>query len=188
MTELAKRAPSPPTIRLATDTDVLPLAKVHIVSWRETYPGLLPDPVLARLSIADEAIRWQRTLDRPRAWGGAVAFVADQQGSIVGYGSCGEQRTLLLRDRGFTGEISELYVLRCAQRQGAGSGLMKAMAGALLERDHRGVSLWVLDKNMVARQFYESLGGVLIAEKRGSPVEVAYGWADFRRLLSSSAD
>src|SRR4029453_11623742 len=105
------------------------MAKVHITSWRETYPGMLPEPMLARMSIADEAIRWQRTLDRPRTWGGALAFVAEQDGVVVGYGACGEQRMQPLRDRGFSAEVGELYVLRSAQRQGAGSGLMKAMAG-----------------------------------------------------------
>jgi GNAT superfamily N-acetyltransferase len=185
--ELPKRASSAPEIRPATDADVLPMAKVHIVSWRETYPGMLPHPMLERLSIADEAIRWQRTLDRPRAWGGLITFVADQDGSIVGYGSCGEQRTVTLRERGFTGEIGELYVLRRAQRQGAGSGLMKAMAGALRERGHRALSLWVLEPNSAARRFYESLGGTPIAEKRASLIEVAYGWSDLGPLLSSRA-
>jgi ribosomal protein S18 acetylase RimI-like enzyme len=185
--ELAKCTPSALAIRLATDADVLPMAKVHIVSWRETYPGQLPDPMLARLSIADEAIRWQRMLDRPRARGRDIAFVAEQQGAVVGYGSCGEQRALLLRDRGFTGEICELYVLRRVQRQGAGSGLMKAMAGALIERGHRAMSLWVLDTNSIARRFYESLGGTSIAEKRAGLAEVAYGWTDLRRLLSGGA-
>ena len=188
MSEVAKHTPAQPTIRLATDADVLTMAKVHIASWRETYPGLLPDPMLERLSIADQAIRWQRMLDRPRARGQAVAFVADQHGSVVGYGTCGEQRTQLLRDRGFTGEITELYVLRCAQRQGAGSGLMKAMASALIGRGHRTLSLWVLDRNSVARRFYESLGGTPIAEKRARLVEVAYGWTDLRRLLSARSD
>jgi GNAT superfamily N-acetyltransferase len=152
------------------------MAKVHIVSWRETYPGLLPEPMLARLSIADEAIRWQRMLDRPRARGGNIAFVAEQEGSIVGYGSCGEQRSSALRGHGFTGEISELYVLRHAQRQGTGSGLMGAMSQALLERGHRAVCLWVLEENSAARRFYESLGGRLIAKKRSGLAEVAYGW------------
>jgi GNAT superfamily N-acetyltransferase len=161
------------------------MAKVHIVSWRETYPGLLPDPMLTRLSIADEAIRWQRMLDRPRAWGNAVSFVADQHGSVVGYGSCGEQRTRLLRNRGFTSEISELYVLRRAQRQGVGSGLMKAMATALIGRGHHAVSLWVLEQNTPARRFYETIGGMLIAEKRAALVEVAYGWSDLQTLISS---
>ncbi len=160
------------------------MAKVHIVSWRGTYPGLLPEPMLARLSIADEAIRWQRVLDRPRAWGGTIAFVAEQENEIVGYGSCGGQRTGPLRDAGFTGEVGELYVLRSAQRQGAGAGLMMAMADALADRGHRALSLWVLERNMAARRFYESLGGVLVAQKRGRIAELAYGWTDLRRLRS----
>ena len=187
MSALAKQSPSPTTIRPATDADVLAMAKVHIVSWRETYPGLLPEPMLAGLSIADQAIRWQRMLDRPRAWGGAIAFVADQDSSVVGYGSCGEQRTRALHDHGFTGEIGELYVLRNAQRQGAGSGLMKAMAGALFERGHRAMSLWVLEQNGPGRRFYERLGGTPVAEKRAGLAEVAYGWRDLRQLLSGRA-
>ena len=162
------------------------MAEVHITSWRETYPGLLPDPMLARLSIAQEAIRWQRTLDRPRAGGAATAFVAAQEDAIVGYGSCGEQRTELLREHGFTAEIGELYVLRCAQRRGLGSGLMKAMAAALLERGHHAMSLWVLEQNTPARDFYERLGGTQIAKKRGGLGEVAYGWANLRQLANQA--
>lgn len=183
MSEPAQRAPSAPSIRPAADADVLAMAKVHIASWRETYPGLLPEAMLARLSIAEEAIRWQRMLDRPGAWGGAISFVAEQDGEVVGYGSCGVQRTPVLRDRGFTGEIAELYLLRRAQRQGAGAALMTAMAGALLERGHRGASLWVLEQNAHARRFYERLGGALIAEKRDRLAEVAYGWSDLEQLL-----
>jgi GNAT superfamily N-acetyltransferase len=182
---LAQQRPEPPTIRPATDADVLAMAKVHIVSWRETYPGMLPEPMLARMSIADEAIRWQRLLDRPRAWGGAAAFVAELDGALVGYGSCGGQRTPPLMDAGFTGEVGELYVLQRAQRRGAGSGLMKAMAGALLERGHHAMSLWVLEQNSPARRFYESLGGVPIAKKRAGLAEVAYGWSDLGRCAWS---
>jgi GNAT superfamily N-acetyltransferase len=164
------------------------MAKVHITSWRETYPDMLPKPMLARMSIANEAIRWQRMLDRPRAWGGAISFVADRNGLVVGHGSCSEQRSRLLRERGFTGEINELYVLRSAQRLGAGSGLIKAMADALLERGHQAMSLWVLEQNKAARQFYEGLGGVAIAEKRAGLIEVAYCWPDLRLLASHAGD
>ena len=58
MSALAQRTLSPPpTIRRATDADVLAMARVHIVSWRETYPGMLPEPMLARMSIAATARR-----------------------------------------------------------------------------------------------------------------------------------
>ena len=73
--------------------------------------------------------------------------------------------------------MSELYVLRKAQRQGAGSRLMAAMARALFERGHRGDSLWVVEQNAPARQFYERLGGILIAKRRDGLAEVAYGWS-----------
>lgn len=162
------------------------MAKVHIVSWRETYPGILPDRMLARLSIAHEAIRWQRMLDGPPVSGPNFAFVADQQGSILGYGTCHDQRTGLLHDRGFTGEVSELYVLREAQGQGLGSGLMKAMASALLEHGHRAMSLWVLEQNSHARSFYERRGGKLIAQKRNDLSELAYGWSDLQSLVVQS--
>ena len=170
------------------DADVLPMAKVHIASWQETYVGILPDAMLARLSIANEAIRWQRMLDRPRVWGGAITFVADRDGSVVGYGLCGEQRNAFLRDRGFTGEICEIYVLRGAQGQGTGAALMKAMAGALRLRGHRAISLWALQPNEPARRFYEHLGGTPVAEKGGNPPEVAYGWSDLERLLSGGPE
>lgn len=164
------------------------MAKVHIASWRETYQGMLPEPMLARMSIVNEAIRWQRMLDRPGAWGGAISFVAEQDGLVVGYGSCGEQRGRLLRARGFTGEVSEIYVLRSAQGQGAGSGLMKAMGRALIERGHQAMSLWVLEQNKAARQFYEGLGGVAMAENRAALIEVAYGWPDLRLLATPACD
>ena len=164
---------------------MLPMAKVHILSWRETYPGLLPDRMLSRLSISDEAIRWQRMLDRAPLRGSTLAFVADQQGSILGYGTCHEQRMQVLHDRGFTSEISELYVLGKAQGQGLGSGLMKAMASALHTQGHRAMSLWVLEQNSRARSFYERRGGELIAQKKGNLFEVAYGWSDLQRLVES---
>lgn len=180
MSQPAKPTPPLPIVRLATDDDVLEMAKVHIASWRETYPGLLPEPMLAKLSVASEAIRWQRMLDHPRPLGGTLAFVADQEGEVVAYGSCNEQRTGPLHDRGITDEVSELYVLRRAQRQGAGSGLMIAMASALLERGHRAFGLWVLERNAPARLFYERLGGTLVAERRAGLAEVAYGWSGQR--------
>lgn len=162
------------------------MARVHIISWREAYPGILPDSMLAGLSIAKEAIRWQRMLDGPRPGRGSIAFVAAEEDTIVGYGSCGEQRTELLHDHGFTAEVGELYVLRCAQRRGVGSSLMKAMAAALVESGHDAMSLWVLEQNIRARGFYERLGGTQIAKKRSGLAEVAYGWTSLRRLANGA--
>ncbi len=159
------------------------MAKVHIASWRETYPGILPAPMLAGLSIVGEAIRWQRMFDRPQAWGNSLAFVAERDGAMVGYGSCGDQRSPDLHGHGFTAEITELYVLRTAQGQGVGTGLMAVMAVALRERGHRALSLWTLEANAPARHFYESRCGVPIARKPNRIPEIGYGWSDLERLV-----
>jgi len=104
----------------------------------------------------------------------------------VGYGSCGEQRCQELRAKGCTAEVSELYILRSAQRQGTGSNLMRAMAGALSKRGHRAMSLWVLEENEPARGFYERLGGTVIAERRGRLRELAYAWPALRQLATGT--
>jgi hypothetical protein len=51
--------------------------------------------------------------------------------------------------------------------------------------------LWVLEENEIARRFYESIGGTLIAQDRfelGGAVlsEVAYGWKDLNALRAIS--
>lgn len=177
-------AHSSPTIRLATNADVLGMAKVHILSWRETYPGLLPNTMLNKLSISDQAIRWQRLLDHPHRPNGSILYVADLLNEVIGYGSCGEQRSQQLHTKGFTAEVTELYVLRRAQRNGVGSNLLRAMAGALVKRDHRAMCLWVLEDNEPARRFYERLGGTKIAERRGRLREVAYAWPALQQLAT----
>lgn len=180
-------APAPPNVRPATGADVLGMAKVHILSWRETYPGLLPNAMLRGLSISNEAIRAQRLLDHPRGPGASILFVAELRGAVAGYGSCGEQRSQKLYAQGFTSEVYELYVLREAQGQGAGSGLLSAMAAELVKRGHHAMSLWVLEENEPARGFYERLGGGAIAERRGHLHEVAYAWPDLETLAAGNA-
>lgn len=37
-------------IREAIESDVEAIAHVHVASWRETYPGIMPQPILDSLS------------------------------------------------------------------------------------------------------------------------------------------
>lgn len=178
------------TIRSATKADAVPLARVHVASWRETYAGLMPEGVLAGLSVTERAERWLTALDRRDASDGPAVFVAELAGQVVGLASCGGQRTPALGAQGFTAEIGAIYVLRSAQGRGVGSDLMGAMAETLTDRGHRAASLWVLQGNVQARRFYERLGGEIVGHKEdrreGMTLdEVAYGWRGLHRLLVS---
>lgn len=169
------------TLRDAEPADAGAIATVHVAAWRETYAGLLPEEMLAGISVEAREAMWTRILANS---GGTLVFVAEDGGRVVGFGSCGDQRDQGLRDLGFTAEISAIYLLRPHQRQGLGAVMMRRMAHALAERGQEAGALWVLRENLAARRFYERLAGAVVAEKeeqrpQGTLFEVAYGW---RRL------
>ena len=102
-------------------------------------------------------------------------LVAEADGSVIGFASCGESR-----DATGEGELYAIYALPEAWGSGAGPALM---AAALEELRHSGfatASLWVLEDNPRARRFYEregwsSDGGRREEEFLGVPItEVRY--------------
>lgn len=173
------------TIRIATIDDAAELGKMHIASWRETYTGILPEGMLSSLSVPARIAKWQEILREPASVEATVVHVTEDDGNIIGFGSCGPQRTEELKGRGYAGEFSGIYVLRAFQRHGVGARLMSIMASDLASRGFNAASLWVLRDNAGARQFYERFGGQVVEERedvRGQVtlVELAYGWANLR--------
>lgn len=174
-------------IRPATTADAVALARVHVQAWQESYAGLLPDCVIAEHSVASRTLSWQRILGYAALPGGSFVCVAEMDGAVVGFGSCGAQRDIRLRGDGFTGEITALYVLRWAQGRGLGRGMMAVLARALAARGYGAVSLWVLEGNAPARGFYERLGGEVLGRRVEGRAElqvadVAYGWRGLGRF------
>ena len=157
-------------IRPARPQDAPAIARVHVVSWHETYPGLVPGWEIAARSYVDRLALWTRELGTPSR--GTAAFVAERDGAVVGFGLAGPQRMAALRDLGHTGEVWSLYVLRAAHGRGVGRALMEAMLGALADRGHASAALWVVTANPAA-QFYERFGGVRVMEGIDAPGGVA---------------
>ena len=167
-------------LRHAGPADAEALAQVHVQAWREAYVGQLPVAVLQGLDPAKRAAMWRDAMGQT-----AQVQLAIQNGNIVGFGASRPQSDAALP---FAGEISAIYVLRCAQRLGIGRRLMAAMAQDLLARSLPSASLWVMETNAPARRFYAELGGVEVARQARareghSAVSVAYGWDDVRILI-----
>ncbi len=167
-------------LRRATAGDAEALGAVHVQAWREAYSGIVPDTVLARLDPAQRAGMWRDGLAR-----GLAVQIAEQDGAIVGFSSCGKQRDTSLP---YSAEIHAVYVLRRAQRLGIGRALMAASAGDLLKQGHASAMLWVLAANTPAHRFYDALGGREIARREQQregfrAVGIAYGWDDLSRLI-----
>ena len=167
----------------AGPADAEDLARVHVQSWRETYKGLLPDAYLARMSEADFARRFRRSLTFPAP--GELTLVAMSRDGLLGYVQAGPSRAGVAGE----GEIATLYLLRSAQGLGAGKRLMAGAARALAAEGATSLALTVLRGNIGARGFYEHLGGLAAMNslERGPGGallhEVTYRWPDIRTLL-----
>lgn len=173
--------------REAVAPDADDIGTLHVASWRETYRGILPDKVLDGLPVEERSAMWRALLTGSGGWDGTRIFIAEKGSEIVGFAACGDQRHEGLRQRGFDAEIGAIYVLKSEQGAGVGKGLMRLMASFLLSQGRKAASLWVLRENVLARTFYEHLGGTLTGEKTeelsgATVVEVAYGWSDLGSL------
>lgn len=167
--------------REAVPEDAFGMARVYLASWRQAYRGIIPERLLARMSLAREVAGFRRTVAHGRA--GGHALVATHRSGIVGLATAGRDR----RDRsGATAELYTLYVAPSWQSRGVGRGLMGLAAEALLADGYHTLSVWVLRDNP-ARSFYARLGGQLVGSDttRFGDVElpvVGYRWGDLFEL------
>jgi ribosomal protein S18 acetylase RimI-like enzyme len=149
MTEIA--------VRRAVATDAPSIGAVHVATWRSTYPGILPETYLTRMSARKEAAYYEAAI---RADAGVFVAIGGEPGRIVGFCTTGMARAGAPGD----GEIQTLYVLDDWRDQGAGRKLMTRAAAHLAGLGCGSVFLWVLNDNP-SRWFYNHLGGRAVQEK-----------------------
>jgi GNAT superfamily N-acetyltransferase len=170
-------------IRQALRDDIPGIARVHVDTWRSNYRGLVPHDFLAGLSYEQSEQTWHWIFDYSESTDGNFTFVAeDKTCSTVGFANGGPERT---GDPEYKGELNAIYILKSAQRRGAGRALVHAVVDGLLALKLDSMLLWVLAENP-ACAFYGHLGGQPIREKHveigGKLVkEIAYGWKDLRK-------
>lgn len=157
-------------------------------TWRAAYRGLVPDAHLDGLSYDESERLWQDAI----ATGDGRVFVAEDGGGIFGFAS-GSPRERFSRElREYEGELHTVYILPSHKGTGAGRRLVGAVARHLSDHGVNSMLLWVFADNQAARNFYESLGGVPIAEDgfelAGAWLaETAYGWKDLNVLLTDGS-
>lgn len=155
---------------------------MHVDTWRAAYGGIVPDAYLEDLSYESSERLWRNVL----AAGGV--FVAEDEGGVFGFASGGPRERFSRGLAEYEGELQTVYVLPSHEGRGAGGRLVRAVAAHLAELGVDSMLLWAFAENRSARGFYESLGGVVVAEDEievggAQLAEVAYGWRDLRGLL-----
>lgn len=141
-------------VRRAVPGDAAGVAEVHVASWQVGYAGLLPDDLLARLSVEERTRSWTTNL---AASDGRCTLVALDDGDrVLGFASVGPDRDDDAAPG--TGELWALYAHPDSWRRGVGSSLMGAATDELVTRGFDRATLWVLTSNDRARRFYERHG------------------------------
>lgn len=143
-------------IRKANPEDYADIATIHFKSWHAAYLGLLPASYINdKNTLCKKKRMWQALMAHPdvSVW---IAYDAHHNNlGFIGY---------------FTNhkdyEITTLYVLPDYQGLGIGTQLMTASLQALLESHiNAHFSLWVLEANVAAIDFYQKFGFVGNGEK-----------------------
>ena len=175
-------APSNIAIRAARLDDAGAIARLDVETWQAAYAGILGTPYLAGLTAERRAAGWANILRRDAA---SVRVAVNDDGNIVGFGSCGAARG----EPNFTAEVFTLYVAPDWQNQGIGRSLLLAMFGRLAAQSHHSAIIWVLRDNP-ARFFYQRLGGREVRRKllpfNGTELAASgYAWRDLPGYLAT---
>jgi ribosomal protein S18 acetylase RimI-like enzyme len=139
-------------LRDATPADACAIATVLVQSWRAAYRGLLPDDVLAGLSVSDRERFWSDILTaRPVHVRIVVAVTGD---AIVGFAATGPPLVPDDRTDPTLGDLYALYLDPGVWRRGIGTRLHAAALDRLRSCGFTHAGLWVLDTNERALRFY----------------------------------
>jgi ribosomal protein S18 acetylase RimI-like enzyme len=144
--------PDAVTYRRAVLSDAPGLATVHVATWRTAYRGIMPDQLLATLSVETRTKQWTQMLSNPEM----TTWLAQMDDRLVGFANvCASRDCDASSD---VGELLGLYVLQSVWHRGFGRALTQAAFHALAERGFQQVTAWVLGDNKNAAAFYEQIG------------------------------
>lgn len=138
-------------IRRAKPEDAEAVAVIQVRGWQEAYKDIMPDRHLAAMTVEARKSTWEQLL------ASGVTFVSESPTGITGFCSVGATRDDRPDGSRF-GEIYALYVEPKLWRNGVGQGLCDAGLSWLRAEGFEAASLWVLEKNLIGRSFYEKAG------------------------------
>lgn len=140
------------TVRDATASDAIEVARVHIRAWQAAYRGLMPDEFLDGLREEERASRYSLGSTGSET---PETILAVNDGVIRGFASIGPSRDADIPD---AGELCALYIDPSHWQKGIGSLLMAHGYQRMRARGFDEAILWLLVGNEGAERFYRADG------------------------------
>lgn len=138
-------------IRPMRPTDyLLAVSNIYEQSWKCAYRGIIPDEYLDGIPSG----QWANGLNVS----GRHSLLLFDNDKLLGTSSYCKARMDDMEDYG---EIVSIYLLPEAMHKGYGKKLMQTVISELKRMGYQKVYLWVLEKNISTRRFYERFGFML---------------------------
>jgi len=144
-------------IRNCEFNDIPDIAHIHVLSWKDTYRGLVPQDYLDGLSIEAREKGWE-SIFRDETSEDSNVLMAYVNNLPAGFISFGQARDATMKGRG---EIYAIYLLKEFWSKGIGFLLFERARETLLKEGFSECYLWVLDTNKNAIDSYSRWGGTL---------------------------
>lgn len=139
-------------IRYADVNDAKILGEIHSKSWKIAYKGIVPDDALNNITVEKRQKYFEKALTK--GWEeDAIIYYDDIPMGLICIGKCRD----FDKDKAY-GEIWGIYLLPDYWNKGFGSLLIEWGIKELRKRNYNKVTLWVLEDNYQAKNFYEKLG------------------------------
>jgi len=145
------------TIRLAEPSDADALGAISARAFEATYRGIVPDAALDEW-IRDGTAGWRAALDQRAPDSPSRAWVAERDGSVIGYATTSPARSNWLPPPDGAGELTNLYLDPDVIGSGVGRLLYEHAMADLRERGFDPLVVWAFRDNPRARRFYEGRG------------------------------
>lgn len=140
--------------REANSNDTEQIARLHSLSWQQSYRGILNDEFLNGPVLENRRKVWLERLKHPNS--NQYIIVAESEATVCGF-AC----TYVDKDPSWGTLLDNLHVHQTQKGQGIGTKLMQLAARWAYDKNQEsGFYLWVLAQNRSAQKFYDHVGGV----------------------------
>lgn len=138
-------------IKDAVTDDVEIISKIHALSWKEAYKGIIPQEYLDELKEDFWVDAFQNWISK-NIFTVQLLYENETPVGCIAYGKA--------RDEEFSdwGEIISIYILPDYWRKGYGQKLLETALIDMKNVGYRNCYLWVLRENYSAREFYGKYG------------------------------
>lgn len=146
-------------IRNVREEDLSEVAQIQVNEWLVAYKGIVDDGYLSKLSAPEKLQKLKTNYDKNGF------LVAESRGRVVGFCRYVDNDSFTSNVDGVDCEVTALYVEPSLRGSGIGTKLFGKVIEDFRKLGRKKMIVWCFKENRQGQNFYEKMGGQIMAEK-----------------------